>query len=69
MMKLSEFVKKYRKMNLLTQKDFAAQLRMSNVQVSKIESGRPLSIRTMRKLSDIMNVDPETIYQMSKEER
>ena len=67
-MKLSEFVKKYRKMNLLRQIDLAEQLKMSKVQVGRIESGRPISISTMRKLSQVMNVDPETIYNMSKEE-
>ena len=67
-MKLSDFVKKYRKMNLLRQIDLADKLEMSKVQVGRIESGKTISISTMRKLSQVMNVDPETIYNMSKEE-
>ena len=67
-MKLSEFVKNYRKINLLTQKELALRLGMNNVQVSKIESGRPISLTTMRKLSQVMDVDPELIYMMHKEE-
>lgn len=67
-MKLSEFVKKYRKLNLLTQSELGKRLGINNVQVSKIESGRPISINTMRKLSDVMGIDPESIYNMYQEE-
>ena len=55
-------------MNLLRQIDLADKLEMSKVQVGRIESGKTISISTMRKLSQVMNVDPETIYNMSKEE-
>ena len=68
-MKLSEFVKNYRKINLLTQKELALRLDCNNVQVSKIESGRPISLTTMRKLSQVMDIDPELIYMMQKEDR
>lgn len=67
-MKLSEFVKNYRKMKLLTQSDLGKQLGMNNVQVSKIERGLPLSFKTMRKLSEVMGTDPESIYMMHYEE-
>jgi transcriptional regulator with XRE-family HTH domain len=65
--KLSDFVKKYRKMNLLRQIDLADKLEMSKVQVGRIESGKTISIRTMRKLSQVMEVDPELIYAMYRE--
>lgn len=68
-MKLSDFVKKYRKMNLLRQVDLADKLKMSKLQVGRIESGKSISIRTMRKLSDVMGVDPEIIYNMYREEK
>ena len=41
--KLSDFVKKYRKMNLLRQIDLADKLEMSKVQVGRIESGKTIS--------------------------
>lgn len=68
-MKLSDFVKKYRKMNLLRQIDLADKLEMSKVQVGRIESGKTISLTTMRKLSQVMDVDPEMIYAMYREEK
>ncbi|NCC55903.1 MAG: XRE family transcriptional regulator [Erysipelotrichia bacterium] len=67
--KLSDFVKKYRKMNLLRQIDLADKLEMSKVQVGRIESGKTISLTTMRKLSQVMDVDPEMIYAMYREEK
>ena len=46
-------------MNLLRQIDLADKLEMSKVQVGRIESGKTISIRTMRKLSQVMEVDPD----------
>ena len=68
-MKLSEFVKNYRKMNLLRQTDMAKLLELSEVQVGRIESGKSISMQTMRKLSEVMGVDPELIYTMREEEK
>lgn len=68
-MKLGEFVRKYRKMKLLTQKDMADKLKTSNIQVSKIENGNPTSRRMLRKLSEVMDVDPELVSMMYEEEQ
>lgn len=68
-MKLSEFVKNYRKMKLLTQNDLAERIGISKMQVSKIERGLPVSYKTLHKLSMVMQVDTESIYMMSEEEK
>ena len=67
-MKLSEFVKNYRKIKLLTQDNMAEKLKTNNIQVSKIENGKPISTRMLRKLSEVMDIDPELVYTMYMEE-
>ncbi len=68
-MKLSDFVKNYRKMKLLTQSDLAGRAEVSKMQISKIERGIPVSYKTLHKMSDAMQVPTELIYQMSEEEK
>lgn len=68
-MKLSEFVKNYRKMKLLTQTDLAEIMEISKMIISKIERGMPVSYKTLRTLSKVMGVDSELVYQMSEEDK
>lgn len=68
-MKLSEFVKNYRKMKLLTQTDLAEIMDISKMIISKIERGMPVSYKTLRTLSKVMGVDSELVYQMSEEDK
>lgn len=68
-MKLSEFVKNYRKMKLLTQTDLAETMETSKMIISKIERGLPVSYKTLRTLSMVMGVDTELVYQMSEEDK
>ena len=68
-MKLSDYLKEYRKVNNLTQQDLADKLFVTKQAVSKWETERGLpDIETYRELSKLLNVSVDELLGLDKKE-
>jgi DNA-binding XRE family transcriptional regulator len=61
-------LRSYRRRALLTQRELAKQADVSREVIINGESGRPVSLKSLRKLAKALGVEPKALLELEEEE-